>query len=620
MFFGVALGVSAQETTILSHTGVPQDWSQSHIVFSRDALARHPELMDREPRILHQAMQRWQAPSWESLYGIDPLPMHKKKQSGLTRDWNVPTIGGRLRLNMFPAKYSFDPGAQPDCTNDYVVFALAVAGVTGGEANLVAFNNLYSGDDDGGLCGMPGPTVLFAYNVTTATGGKLLTSPVLSLNGSQIAFVESVPGSPGSAIFHVLTWTAGEGSIGHAAAPSSMTSLTFSTNGQDSTSSPWIDYAADTAYMGATNGVLYQVTPVFDGTPALSGNPGWPALVSNNYNLTAPVLDSGQGLLMVGSVNGNLYQIVTATGAVTPLVVGQAGGTGSAIVAPPIVDVTNGTTFVVSANNGTSAVLVQTDTASLTNTVTAQIGLGGTTGTKLKLFQPAFNNAYFDDPSTGVVSLCGTGPGDTTPWQYVFGFTSATLNPGPVSFQALSTSTTDRCTGWTEFFNPYAGATDAITATSVASDVLTVTANNSDLIVGEDVYIQGTDESFLNGQAVVVASLIGTGPTYTGFTANFVASDYANPTDTGAASTGTDFFFFGLTGDCETLLGGTTTSGCVVALGTNDGTTTATTAAVGGGPSGIVIDNYSTAEQASSIYLTPLTANTAYKFTQEGLQ
>ncbi len=50
------------------------------------------------------------------------------------------------------------------------------------------------------------------------------------------------------------------------------------------------------------------------------------------------------------------------------------------------------------------------------------------------------------------------------------------------------------------------------------------------------------------------------------------------------------------------------------------GDTAITTATVAGGPSGIVVDNYSTAAQASSIYLTSENGNTAHKFTQNGLQ
>jgi hypothetical protein len=75
-----------------------------------------------------------------------------------------------------------------------------------------------------------------------------------------------------------------------------------------------------------------------------------------------------------------------------------------------------------------------------------------------------------------------------------------------------------------------------------------------------------------------------------------------------------DYFFFGLTQDCT---GAGAVGGCVAET---TGDTAATTATVDGGPSGIVVDNYSTAAQASSIYLTAEKINTAYKFTQNGLQ
>jgi hypothetical protein len=128
-------------------------------------------------------------------------------------------------------------------------------------------------------------------------------------------------------------------------------------------------------------------------------------------------------------------------------------------VAPPIVDVTNGTTFVVNpdGNSGTSAVLEEVDTASLDVLATGLIGLGASGGTKLKIYQPAFSNDYYNDPSTGIVSVCGTGAADTTPWQYVFGFSGRTMNT-PFSFsQQLLTSTAAQCSGWTEFFNPNVG-------------------------------------------------------------------------------------------------------------------------------------------------------------------
>ncbi|MBZ5615393.1 MAG: hypothetical protein LAO23_15390 [Acidobacteriia bacterium] len=530
----MAAGVWAQEGATPRHTGVPHDWSERHIVFSRDALAQHPELIYREPRILHQAMQRWQAPNSNVFSGADGLSAFAGTFS--QRDWNL-ALGSHVIAHMYPAKFSFDPAAAPDCSNDYVVFGMLVPGIpgaNGGQANLVALNNLYVNSSGTGFCsGIKAPTVFFAYNATTVTGGKILTSPVLSMDGTKIAFVESVAGTSPQAIFHVLTWTKGQGAIKNAVAPgASMTSLTFAP-ASCSASSPWVDYGADIAYVGSDKGTLYKIKGVFKGTPTLVTDNIWPVTVHANYNLSPPVLDAGRSALMVGSSDGSLYRIDTTTGGLTALVVGLRGGPTPGIVGAPIVDVANGTTFVVSANDGTSAVLVEADTSAMTQKSKARIGLGSAGGTKLNLYEPALSNDYFTDPSTGVIRLCGTNPADTNPWQYSFGFSGTTMNTTASFSQQLLSSTTARCTGWTEFFN---------------------------------------------------------------------------------ATLGIDFFFFGLTQDC-TAKGGS--GGCVAET---TGDTPMTTATVNGGPSGIVVDNYSNAAEAASIYLTTETGGTGYKFTQNGLQ
>ena len=536
----MAAGLCAQEAAAPRHTGVPQDWSQGHIVFSRDALARHPELIYREPRILYQAMQRWQAPNSNVPYGADPLPA-SVNDSG-QRDWSLP-LGSRVIYHMYPAKFSFDPAAAPDCLNDYVVFGMVATGTpgtSGGHANLVALNNLYVISNGTGFCtGFTAPTVLFAYNITTFTGGKISTSPVLSEDGTKIAFVESVSGTYARAIFHVLTWTRGQGAIKNAAVPGSMTSLTFSPTSNCTSSSPWIDYATDVVYVGSDKGNVYKITPVFTGMPTLAGG-NWPVTVHTNFHLTPPVLDAGRSVLMVGSSDGVLYKIDTTTGVLASSSLRVGKGTSSGIVAAPIVDGTSGTTFVVSANDGTSAVLVEADTASMTQLAKARIGRGSSGGTVLNLYDPTLSNDYGNDPVTGVIRLCGTGVADTSPWQYAFGFTVPGTQPildrSPSFSRQLLTSLNTRCTGWTEFFNPNVG-------------------------VG-----------------------------------------------------GTDFFFFGLTQDCT----GTGQAGGCVAETT--GNTRITTATVNGGPSGIIVDNYSTALGASSIYLTSENVGTAYKFTQNGLK
>jgi hypothetical protein len=533
VFFALVPSVAAQEAVAPMHNGVPQDWSQGHIAFSRDTLVLHPDLIYREPRVLHQAMQRWQPPNSDVFRGADPMPTAADK-SGPRSDWSVSPLGGRISPNMSPAKFSFDPGAAPDCVNDYVVFGLATVGVNNGAANLVAFNKLYAGT--GGLCGAAPPATMFAYNTSTA-GGRIVTSPILSLDGKKIAFVESVSGASPSAIFHVLTWTAGAGAIGRAAAAPAaiMTSLTFSPTANSTTSSPWIDYAKDIVYLGADNGFVYKITGVFTGIPTLGTNPPWPVR-AGTLHLTSPVLDSVLGSLMVGSANGNLYKIKTATGVRSTLAIGA--GPSSGIVAAPIVDVTNGTTFVVDANDGTSAVLVEVDTAGMFQKTKGRIGKGAAGGTALNIHGPALSNNYYNNPSTGVIRVCGTDALTSVPWQYAFGFTGNTMHPIPSFSQQIPTNPANsvdaRCTGLTEFFN---------------------------------------------------------------------------------STLGTDFFFFGLTKDC-TGLGGP--GGCVAEI-TDFNPGTMVTRTVSLGPSGIVVDNYSSAAQASSLYLTAEGMNTAYKFTQNGL-
>lgn len=522
-----AASVWAQEPVTPRLAGVPQDWSEHTIVFTLDGLRQHPELLNQEPRVLHQVMRRFQArsSSVSAAFEIGSIPDHPAKPQ---RDWNFSLNKGHISAEMYPAKYSFSPTVA-SCANDYVVFGLATAGATGGQANLVALNNLYAGT--GGLCGSS-PTVLFAYNATTQTGGKIVTSPILSEDGKKIAFVESLGTS---SIFHVVTWAANQGTVTDAVTPASITSLTYSSSASTTTSSPWIDYNTDVVYVSDDSGLLYKITNVFTGTPTLAGSP-WPVTVSSGTLLTPPVLDKNLGVLMIGAKNGDLYEIDTTTGDVSAMIVGAHGDKNAGLVAPPIVDITNGTTFAVSANDATSAVLVQADTVLLTQIAKGRIGIGAVTGNSVNIYQPALSNAYYTSPSSGAIYVCGTGTADSTPWQYSFGFTGRNMNTTAASSSQLLTSTAATCTGWSEFFNPNIGGAN-----------------------------------------------------------------------------GTDFFFFGLTQDCT----GSGTSGCVAEI-----TTTSSTpkmAAVGGGPSGIVVDNYSTAAQASSIYLSGQKVDNAYKFTQNGL-
>jgi hypothetical protein len=523
--------LAAQVSDPQPRIGLPQDWTHRHVVFNWQLLSQHPELAAAEPRVLHQFVRR------TPYLPVVSNASDEGSTAVLQRDWNVNLGPGKVAFGMSPIKYGFDVNAPPSCANDYVAFGLDVAGVSGGQANMIAFNNLYRGP--GGLCGTGAPSVLFSYTVTTVAGGSVDTSPVLSLDGTKIAFVES---AGTSSVFHVLKWATGPGngtSPSNSAVPgvgntATMTSLTYAPANTNNHSSPWVDYGNDVAYVGANDGRLYKITGVFKGTPTLAGAP-WPILINAGRQLTAPVLDQVTRNIFIGDARGILWSVNADTPTnIKSLQVGLAGGTNSGILDAPLVDSTNGTLFAFSSNDGTSAVVAQADTATLAQLRKGRIGRGSSGGTNVDIYDGAFNNNYFNNPSTGAIFLCGTGATDTTPWRYFFTFSGRIMNANPSSSQRILNSTTSRCSPITEFFNPNIGAT------------------------------------------------------------------------------GTDFFFWGMTSNCVGP------AGCVMSRTSSD---VVLTVSESNGTSAIIIDNISTAPQASSIYFTNQSGpRQAVKLTQNGLQ
>ncbi len=203
--------------------------------------------------------------------------------------------------------YALTPGTRVTLTTAEILSRFGWGGVTAGtngsQANIVAFNQLYSGSG-ASLCGLANPEFIFSY----ASGvGPVATSPGLSVGGTEVAYVENDPNI--GAILHVLTFGSGSteyGTIasctgnnnGGATLPTCATSpvIPGSTSGStatdfmlplglvaanaatgvagavDSFSSPFNDYANDTTYVGDNNGYLYAITPTFNGTPAYAGN------------------------------------------------------------------------------------------------------------------------------------------------------------------------------------------------------------------------------------------------------------------------------------------------------------------------------------------------------------
>ncbi len=382
-------------------------------------------------------------------------------------DWSESLSNGALDFANAvtnPAKYSFDvANPTPSCANDYVVFTLPAG--AGTQANVFAFNNLYVNDAGTGTCAGKTPTALFTYN-GSQNAGPLNSSPVLSLDGTKIAFIENAA----SAQFHVLKWKAGNtaavaGQPWNAAKlPNCATngavapceySVVYSTH-TATLSAPYVDYGSDTAYVTDDKGLVAAIHPVFGGgTPAVV----FSQIVSKSA-MTPPVYDSVSQNVFAGDAGGTLHYVRTtaqsagkcATGnppclGVTALV----ATTGTPIYDAPLVDSSNGTVFVFSnsAPGGASrASVVQTNTT-LSG---SRVALFGPDGSQ-PIHAGTFTNNYYNNPATGLLYVCGANASNI-PQLYAVTFTGSKMDAGAATFGPLAMATgAAGCSPLTEVYN-----------------------------------------------------------------------------------------------------------------------------------------------------------------------
>src|ERR1700757_2895824 len=174
LMFGLlvsCLGAEVNDSAPLA--GYPEDWTHHRIKFTLQGLRDHPEIAAAEPRAVHQLYRQWrayQSPVLGASVGAADSTAGASETAAPAghADWSVSFGGGGagMAFGQFPAKWTLNPTAAPSCTTDYVVFALNVAGAAGGQANLVAFSNLYSGATGTPMCSGGGPTVKFAYSTS----------------------------------------------------------------------------------------------------------------------------------------------------------------------------------------------------------------------------------------------------------------------------------------------------------------------------------------------------------------------------------------------------------------------------------------------------------------------
>ncbi len=298
-----------------------------------------------------------------------------------------------------------------------------LAGGTGtaGQATILAFNQLYAS------CGAsPTPATFWSYNTGNSAVADL--SPVLSLDGTEVAFIQRSSSNVASLV--VLKWSS-SASVGSIVAPTTptsvsasaypsctapcMTTIALSGNPNDTYSSPFYDYRNDILYVGDDGGKLHKFTGVFAGTPAEQLTGGFPATVSSGNQLSSPVYDSTSGLVFVGSkagasTGGQLHS-VSSTGAVVSsgtLSVFNAIGVRDA----PIVD-SNAQfvyAFVGSDTNNRSAVYRFATNSTINGKTTPRVEVGLATSASV-LYSGTFDNGYYSSANpaspSGNLYICG---------------------------------------------------------------------------------------------------------------------------------------------------------------------------------------------------------------------
>jgi hypothetical protein len=413
-------------------------------------------------------------------------------------DWSETLgSGGSVGLGNYPAKYSFSTSTS-SCA-DWIAYG---TGASGGatQATILAYTNLYSGTCSGSV-----PTVSWAFN--TGTGSTILTSPVLSLDGTQIAFVQN--SSAGVASLVVLKWSASgtltaptalssqlSGSAYRSCMAPCMFSLDFSGGASDSGSSAWYDYPSDTLWVGDDSGMLHEFTGVFAGSPVEVTTGGWPATVSASP-LSGPVRDPVTGNVFVGDYNltsdsactpssststapcGFLYSYNSSTGALNAKSAQLDYNFG--IVSPPVLDQTAAQLYVAVGSDGETGA----STKCGTNTPCAAVFqlstsfTGGSSGTEATvgpgydfLLIGTFDNEYFTSANasspTGHMYVVGnTGPANNTLYQISItaDVMSTISTAGPVVAQNYTSGYYAAGLGVTEFFN---GSIDYIFLSTIA--------------------------------------------------------------------------------------------------------------------------------------------------------
>jgi hypothetical protein len=371
----------------------------------------------------------------------------RKMPNLIHKDWSE-TLGnsGKVGMGNFPATFTTTAAS---CSADFAVYNTSLTS-SSSQADIVALNHLYSGCTT--------PAAYWAFN----TGGIVQTSVALSLDGTQVAFVQT-DNTTGDADFVVLKWAASSGTLtsptpltSKSTYPSCtapcMISIPFAGDPTDTYSSPFIDYTSGTAYVGDDAGDMHKFTNVFTAsTPAEATSP-WPVTLNTSTDaaLGSPVYDGVSGKIFVGDYLANdssncepgvdsaegqcgyLYSVSASSGSV---VRSAQLDYNMGIYDSPIVDSSAGKVYsFIGADNSTSC-------SSGPCAAVFQFPVGftsGAAGTEAtvgagyqSLLSGSFDNQYFtsgSSPTGHLYVVGGTGPQNNT--LYAITITSNAMSAG----------------------------------------------------------------------------------------------------------------------------------------------------------------------------------------------
>jgi hypothetical protein len=481
--------------------GAPEDWTHHRLVFSnpgteQEAIrgGRYAQWLKivNDPRYAMSQLKRsgsvavssGSAPSSliaaPDTFGLERTPdtrfERKKFDAGadLKKDWNESVSTSTAPSpRAYPAKWSFDT-TTASCANDFVIYPTGAQG-SPTQASLVAYYNLYDTTCNVG----PVPSVDFAFD----TEGTVALSPVFSLGGNQIAFVQAT--SLGTAELVVLNYPITPpygGTIGSPIVPNPAGSasdyftgtgcaspcqyhMIFSGSPGDTWSNPYYDYGSDTIYVGDSLGLLHKFTPVFNGPPAEVTTGNWPVQMNNGSadtnQLASPVYDPVSGNVFVGSTStgccfsggGYFYSVNGSTGTIHGFTSNPLDASWG-IRDAPLLDETAGELYVfagVEFNVGETGVfqLATSFTSGTGNEVFGASNFGS--GANEFQFAGTFDNTYYTSGSpttpTGNIYFCNASTPNSILTQVPI---HANVMQSPVLGPTLGAG---YCSGVSEFYN-----------------------------------------------------------------------------------------------------------------------------------------------------------------------